>query len=167
MFTSKMLSSAKASQVKNRLSAIKRRLARTIALQALYELDCTNHTVADVMTARLADEPVPVAEDIRQFAYQLVNGVTEHRAELDVMIHRHASEWPLDQIAVVDRNVLRIAIFEFAILRETPVKVAINEAIELAKQFGSDSAARFVNGVLGALLSYGDVNTEPKPPKDS
>ncbi len=120
-----------------------------VALKALYELDTTNHPVGVVLTQRLADERLsPTGEE---FARTLVIGVREHRAALDEMIQRYAPEWPVDQMAVVDRNVLRIAIYEFHIARFTPLKVAINEAIELAKTFGSDSAPRFVNGVLGAL----------------
>ena len=97
----------------------------------------------------MADESLTAAGE--EFARALVTGVQEHRAELDDMIQRHAPEWPVDQMAVIDRNVLRIAIYEFHIAHFTPLKVAINEAVELAKTFGSDSAPRFVNGVLGAL----------------
>jgi transcription antitermination protein NusB len=136
------------------VSAKNRRLARILALQALYELDCTQHSIADVMTARLDSEPL--AEDLLQFAYRLVNGVIDNRTKLDVVIQEYAPEWPLNQMAIVDRNVLRMSIFEFAILKETPVKVAINEAIELAKDFGSDSASRFINGVLGTLAAHED-----------
>ncbi len=128
-----------------------RRLARVVALQALYELDCTHHTVADVMAGRLEEEPVP--DELRSFAYKLVNGVLAYKNRLDAVIQVHAPEWPLSQMAVVDRNILRMAIYEFAILRETPIKVTINEAIELAKNFGSDSASRFINGVLGTRAS--------------
>ncbi len=128
-----------------------RRLARVVALQALYELDCTHHTVADVMAGRLEEEPVP--DELRSFAYKLVNGVLAYKNRLDAVIQVHAPEWPLSQMAVVDRNILRMAIYEFAILRETPIKVTINEAIELAKNFGSDSASRFINGVLGTLAN--------------
>ena len=85
------------------------------------------------------------------FASQLVTGVIEHLPEIDMLIARYAPEWPLDQMAVIDRNVLRIAIYEFLIFGETPVKVAINEAVELAKTYASDSAPRFINGVLGSL----------------
>lgn len=146
------------------MSALRRRLARIIALQALYELDCTDHTIANVMTARLEDQPEIVIDDVREFAYAIVNGVSHNKTRLDELIHRYASEWPLDQIAIVDKSILRIAIFEFALLGETPVKVAINEAIELAKQFGSDSASRFVNGVLGALVAHGEYkNGTGKP----
>ncbi len=127
-------------------------MARQIALQALYELDCTHHTIGEVMVARLEDQLL--SEETRQFAYRLVNGVLDHRQELDGMIEHYAPEWPLKQMAIIDRNILRMAIFEFAVSGETPIKVAINEAIELAKEYGSESASRFVNGVLGALAVH-------------
>jgi N utilization substance protein B len=126
-----------------------RQHGRVAALKALYELDTTNHPVGVVLTQRLADEHLSPAGE--EFTRTLVTGVHEQRAVLDQLIQQHAPEWPVDQMAVVDRNVLRIAIYEFHIAHLTPLKVAINEAIELAKIFGSDSAPRFVNGVLGAL----------------
>ncbi len=86
-----------------------------------------------------------------EFAYKLLNGVLEHQIGMDKLITRYAPEWPVEQMAVIDRNILRIAIFEFLVDDETPVKVAINEAVELAKLYGSDSAPRFINGVLGSL----------------
>jgi N utilization substance protein B len=118
-------------------------------LQALYEIDCTGHKVADVLSRRLEAEPL--ADGLREFAYAVVNGVLTHQAHMDELIQKYAPEWPLDQMAIIDRNILRIAIYEFAIGDETPLKVAINEAVELAKIFGSDSAPRFINGVLGSL----------------
>ncbi len=124
---------------------------RIAALKALYELDITHHPPGMVLTQRLAEERL--SPEGEQFARQLVSGVWEHHAELDALIQQHAPEWPVDQLAVVDRNVLRIAIYEFSVARVTPLKVAINEAVELAKTFGSDSAPRFVNGVLGALAA--------------
>jgi transcription antitermination protein NusB len=136
------------------VTARNRRPARVVALQALYELDCTKHTVGDVMTARLEGEDITA--DLQMFAYNLVNGVLDNRAKLDTVIQRYAPEWPLNQMAIVDRNLLRIAIYEFAVAKETPIKVAINEAIELAKEFGSENAARFVNGVLGTLATKED-----------
>jgi transcription antitermination protein NusB len=136
------------------MSSKNRRQARSLALQALYELDSTRHSVADVMAARLEEQPIP--EDLRLFAYKLVNGALAYKDRLDAVIQVHAPEWPLSQMAIVDRNILRIAIYEFAIWGETPIKVAINEAIELAKDFGSDSASRFINGVLGALATRED-----------
>ncbi len=119
------------------------------ALKALYELDTTQHEPGVVLTRRLADEPLNAEGE--QFAREIVVGVWQHRVELDQLIQQHAPEWPIDQMAVVDRNVLRIAIYEFSLAHITPLKVAINEAIELAKTYGSDSAPRFVNGVLGSL----------------
>jgi N utilization substance protein B len=128
-----------------------RRRSRILALQALYELDTTHHPVGTVLDQRLAEDPLP--DDGEAFARELITGVIKHQAELDELIQRYAPEWPVDQMAVVDRNVLRIAIYEFSISKATPIKVAINEAVELAKLFGSDSAPRFVNGVLGALAT--------------
>lgn len=128
-----------------------RRHARILALQALYEVDTTHHPVGTVLTQRLMEDPLP--EEGEAFARELLTGVIQHEVELDELIQRYAPEWPVDQMAVIDRNVLRIAIYEFYISKLTPIKVAINEAVELAKLFGSDSAPRFVNGVLGALAA--------------
>lgn len=132
-----------------RFSVKSRQHGRVVALKALYELDTTHHPLGVVLAQRLADERLPPAGE--EFVRTLVTGVQEHRARLDTLIQQHAPEWPVDQMAVVDRNVLRLAIYEFHVAHVTPLKVAINEAIELAKTFGSDSAPRFVNGVLGAL----------------
>jgi N utilization substance protein B len=126
-----------------------RRKARTVALQALYEIDCTTHPPDLVIDQRLDEQPLE--DDLAEFARHLVAGVMAQISTLDKLIQKHAPEWPLDQMALIDRNVLRIAIWEFGAARQTPIKVAINEAVELAKLYGSDSAPRFVNGVLGAL----------------
>jgi N utilization substance protein B len=126
-----------------------RRKARTVALQALYEIDCTTHGPDLVIEQRLEETPLPA--ELNDFARQLVAGVIGRAPKLDTLIQKYAPEWPLDQMAVIDRNILRMAIWEFAVDRQTPIKVAINEAVELAKLYGSDSAPRFVNGVLGAL----------------
>jgi N utilization substance protein B len=120
-----------------------------VALKVLYELDSTTHEPGTALTQRLAEEKL--TDDGAAFVRQLVTGVWQHRAELDLLIHRYAPEWPIDQMAVIDRNVLRIAIYEFDIAHITPLKVAINEAVEMAKAYGADSAPRFINGVLGAL----------------
>lgn len=125
--------------------------ARGIALQALYEIDMTGHPVSDVLEQRL--EETPLDAGLAEFTRQIVAGVLSLEINLDDFIAQHAPEWPLDQVAVIDRNILRIALWEFAIADITPVKVAINEAIELAKLFGSDSTPRFVNGVLGSLAT--------------
>jgi len=129
-----------------------RHQARVVALQALYEIDCAHHPPAVVLEQRLAEARLPSAASA--FSHHLVNGVLEYQPVLDVFIHCHAPEWPLEQMAYIDRNILRMAIFEFAVDGKTPVKVAINEAVELAKAFGSDSAPRFINGVLGALVEH-------------
>ena len=128
-----------------------RRKARSLALQVLYEVDCAHHAVEVVFRDRLAD--TPVKPEVEVFARQLADGVLRYAADLDALIQKHAPEWPLDQMAIVDKTILRMAIWEFAVSRATPLKVAINEAVELAKLFGSDSAARFVNGVLGSLAA--------------
>jgi transcription antitermination protein NusB len=128
-----------------------RRQARISALQALYELDTSAHPVGEVICNRLEDRPLPLEGE--KFLRFLVLGVVEHRDRLDELIQEHAPAWPVAQIAVVDRNVLRIALFELSGLTDTPPKVAINEAVDLAKTFGSDSSSRFVNGVLGAAIA--------------
>ncbi len=128
-----------------------RRRAREVALQALYELESTRHAVAEVLTGRLSDRPLD--SESEAFARALVAGVLANTAVLDEQIQRHAPEWPLEQMAIIDRSILRIALWEFSLGRQTPVKVAINEAVELAKEYGSDSAPRFVNGVLGAAAA--------------
>jgi N utilization substance protein B len=128
-----------------------RRKARTVALQALYEIDCTTHPADTVLEERLTDQPLTA--ELNDFARKLVQGVMAQTPALDRLIQKFAPEWPLGQMALIDRNILRMAIWEFAADRETPIKVAINEAVELAKLYGSDSAPRFVNGVLGALAT--------------
>jgi N utilization substance protein B len=126
--------------------------ARSLALQVLYEVDIANHPPADTLRSRL--EESPLSNELSDFARQIIFGVLPLTHSLDHLISKYAPEWPLDQIAAIDRNILRIALWEFAVLQETPIKVAINEAVELAKLFGSDSAPRFVNGVLGALADH-------------
>ena len=126
--------------------------ARALALQVLYETDLSSHLPGDVLKTRLEETTLP--QDLAEFARGIIFGVLPIRENLDRVIAKYAPEWPLDQIAAIDRNILRMACWEFAISRETPVKVAINEAVELAKLFGSDSTARFVNGVLGTLVEH-------------
>ena len=128
-----------------------RHRARIVALQALFEADCTHHHLSVALARRLEDVMLP--ETGASFARELVQGVEANREQLDDLIGQYAPEWPVDQIAIVDRNVLRLAIFEVLMRDDTPVKVAINEAVELAKEFGSDSSGRFVNGVLGSLVA--------------
>ncbi len=124
--------------------------ARSIALQALYEIDLTDHATGVVIENRFLETPLN-NDNLEDFARKIVIGVEPLRDELDEFISEHAPEWPIDQVSIIDRNLLRIALWEFAVSGETPIKVAINEAIELAKRFGADSTPRFVNGVLGSL----------------
>ena len=124
---------------------------RSIALQVLYEVDITGHAPGLVLEQRLAEEPIE--ESQVEFLKEIVFGISPIVAELDDFIAQQAPEWPLDQVATIDRNIIRVALWEFAVSASTPIKVAINEAIELAKLFGSDSTPRFVNGVLGSLAT--------------
>ena len=129
-----------------------RRRARRITLEILYEVDIAEHLAKDVIERRLQEQPMENAGI--EFTKKLVHGVIQHREDMDKLIAEYAPEWPLDQMAVIDRNILRIAIFEFLIDTGTPIKVAINEAVELAKLYGADSAPRFINGVLGSLADH-------------
>lgn len=126
-----------------------RRKARIVAFQALYEVDCAGHSSESTL-ARLADE-ARLSQEALTFAQELVKGVLEHKKKIDSLIQEAAPLWPIGQIAMVDRNILRIAIFEILFDNKVPVKAAINEAVELAKAFGSENSAKFVNGVLGTL----------------
>jgi N utilization substance protein B len=128
--------------------------ARGIALQVLYEIDMANHNPVEVLELRLSQTSLD--EQVEAFARKLVLGIIPHKSDLDNFISQHAPEWPLNQVAIIDLNILRIALWEFAFDTQTPLKVAINEAIELAKLYGSDSSARFVNGVLGGLANRQD-----------
>ncbi len=123
--------------------------ARAVALQALYEIDMAGHPPLLVINYRLSDNDLN--ENMAEFVSQITMGVWPIVKQLDQFIAEHAPEWPLDQVATVDRNILRIALWEFAVSENIPIKVAINEAVELAKVFGSDSSPRFINGVLGSL----------------
>ena len=133
-----------------------RRKARVVALQALYESDCSHHDPETCLN-RLAEEQ-SLPESALSFAMELVEGVLKHKARIDAMIQTHAPSWPVEQLSVIDRNILRLAIFEISINNKVPLKAAINEAVELAKAFGSDSSPKFVNGVLGAV-SQTQVNS--------
>jgi transcription antitermination protein NusB len=126
--------------------------ARALALQVLYEIDMANHPPAEVYKERL--EETPLSEDLSEFARRIIFGILPLTKDLDQIIAKYAPEWPFEQVAAIDRNILRIACWEFAVDNDTPLKVAINEAVELAKLYGSDSAPRFVNGVLGSLADH-------------
>ncbi len=130
-----------------------RHLARTIALQSLYEWDFNKKSLEDlkkIVEHNVAEFAPGLKDD--SFVYHLIDGVTKNQKEIDGKIVKTAPEWPLDQITLVDRNIMRIGIFELQHDDQIPPKVAINEAIELAKTFGGEASGRFVNGVLGTLF---------------
>lgn len=126
-----------------------RRHARIAVLQALYEMDLTGHDPLAALDRRLEEEPLEAGG--QEFALHLLTGVVPRVSALDDIIRQIAPEWPAEQLPAVDRNILRIAAFELLCSTMTPRKVAINEAVELAKLFGGEHSARFVNGALGAL----------------
>jgi transcription antitermination protein NusB len=126
-----------------------RHKARTIALQALYEVDSAARP-ADSVVERLLSE-TDLNEETAAFVRELVAGTVGNRDKIDGNIKKYAPAWPLEQIAMIDRNILRLAIFEILFDNKVPVKVAVSEAVELAKTFGSESSPKFVNGVLGSV----------------
>lgn len=129
-----------------------RRRARSMALLTLYEVDCVDHSAEEVL-ARHLENAANLSLGAAEFVRTMVLGTLSKRDVLDELIAVNATEWPIEELAIVDRNILRLALWEMATKDDTPIKVAINEAVELAKRFGSVSAPRFVNGVLGALAS--------------
>lgn len=136
-----------------------RHLARTVAMQTLYEWDFNDRKQGLLDLARHnLKEFAPDFND-GGFSERVVKGVEEHRQEIDSVIEHYAPEWPIQQITIVDRNILRIGVYELKFTKDIPPKVAINEAIELAKSFGGESSGRFVNGVLGAV--YKDMGGLP------
>jgi transcription antitermination protein NusB len=130
----------------------KRTKARERALQALYQIDVAS-TDLDEALSRFWRSFEPVEREVREMAEALVRGVAEHRREIDDAIEAVSTNWRLDRMAKVDRNVLRLAVHELAHRPDVPVKVAINEAVELGKKYGSESSGAFVNGVLDKIAS--------------
>jgi len=127
----------------------KRRKARILALQTLFELDTVAHPSEQTL-ARLAQE-MAVLDEALKFATELTEGVLQNRQSIDNLIAATAPAFPLDQIAAIDRNILRLAIYEVVIDNRVPMRAAINEAVELAKEFGGETSPRFINGVLGSI----------------
>ena len=126
-----------------------RHQARVVALQALYEIDMSGHDTEVTLDRLLAEKEMAPAT--AAFTRELVKGAIENRGTIDDTIKRFAPAWPVSQIAPIDRNILRLAIFELLHHNITPVKVAINEAVDLAKTFGSESSYKFINGVLSSV----------------
>jgi N utilization substance protein B len=137
-----------------------RRAARVLALETLFETDLAHHRPAEVLARRCAEVPRdPMAAG---YARELLDGVLQHRRELDDIIQQRATAYPVAQLATIDRNILRLGLFEVLYRNATvPVSVAINEAVELAKLYGGESAARFVNGVLGRVAGSGPDDEVP------
>jgi N utilization substance protein B len=129
--------------------ATTRHQARTIALQVLYEADIAGHGTREVLSRYLEDLTVP--QPVRRYVERLVTGYVEDRERIDNEIGTAAPAFPVDQLPAVDRNILRIAIYELMSESDVPLKAAINEAVELAKRFGGENSSRFVNGVLGTI----------------
>jgi N utilization substance protein B len=128
-----------------------RRKARSIALQTLYEIDSVRRDAAAVVERHLSE--VKLSEENKAFTRELMHGVMKNKSEIDENIRKFAPAWPVEQLAIIDRNILRLAIFEILFDNKVPVKVAVSEAIELAKSYGSDSSGKFVNGVLGSVCT--------------
>jgi len=126
-----------------------RHKAREVALQILYEIDSVNHNPEEALSNILSRNEI--SEEVAKFSRLLVMGVLQNLEELDRNISDFAPAWPLEQLSLIDRNILRLAIFEILLDNKIPVKVAINEAVELAKTYGSDNSSRFINGVLGSV----------------
>jgi transcription antitermination protein NusB len=129
--------------------AAPRRQAREAVLLSLYEMDVAAHDPSEVLERLIRERRLK--QDLPDFARLLLTGVLEKRGEIDALIERAAPAWPADQLSPIDRNILRVAIREFLVDNLTPVGAAINEAVEMAKKFGSESSGRFINGVLGTL----------------
>lgn len=124
--------------------------ARSIALQVLYEVDISGHKPGLVLADRFTR--LRMDDSLKHFISEIVSGVVEYGQVMDEFIADFAPEWPLDQVAAIDRNLLRIALWEIAVYQNTPEKVVINEAVELAKRYGSEGSAKFINGVLGGFI---------------
>lgn len=126
-----------------------RRNARIAALQALFESDASGHD-PQVSLIWLAEEQM-LPEPALSYAQELIRGVLKNKGQIDSLIKTHAPNWPVEQLSAIDRNILRLAILELLIENKVPLKAAINEAVELAKTFGSHNSSKFINGVLGAI----------------
>ena len=131
------------------MAANPRRKARVAALQALYETDVSGHETLAALDRLCEEESLNEAQ--AAFAHALVEGVLEQRDAIDDVIRQAAPQWPIAQLSAIDRNILRLAIREILMNNGAPIRAAINEAVELAKSFGSDNSAKFINGVLGSV----------------
>lgn len=139
--------------------ASNRHLGRIVAMQTLYEYDFRGGEAEQVDIEEILDRNLGEYDqniDDKEFVKKLVHQVSDRRDEIDAIISPAAPEWPIEQIAKIDKAVLRIGVYELAVERSVPPKVAINEAVELAKAFGGENASKFVNGVLGTIYRKSD-----------
>lgn len=132
------------------LDTTDRSVARRASLQILYELDTTKHPLGQVLLSHIEERPE--SSPVRRIITTIVQGVTENVGVIDRLIHKYATEWPIDQVAIIDRNILRIAVYEYVIQQRAPIPVIINEAVHLAMVFGAENTHSFVHGVLGAMM---------------
>ena len=135
-----------------------RRRARIVAFQVLCESDGVGRDPVSALGNRLRENPLSLPDE--EFTRRIIDGVFQNRLKIDATISTYAPNWPIDQIALVDRNILRMAIFEMIVGGETPPRVAINEAVELSKVFGADNSPKFVNGVLGSVMEDAKLETQ-------
>lgn len=135
----------------SRTHGAENRQARTMALQVLFELDLTDHALDDVLRRYSDDLSLPAP--VRRYLERIVDGVTDSDGRIDAEIASAAPQFPVPQLPAVDRNILRVALYELKNEPDVPFRAIINEAVELAKQFGGDNSSRFVNGVLGTLAA--------------
>jgi transcription antitermination protein NusB len=144
--------------------ANERSLSRRVAVQVLYEVDSAQHPAESVLDRHIIEREPPRV--VTRYLRRLILGIVENRAAIESAVVRYAPDFPLDQIAFIDRAILCIAIYEFGVSGRVPVSVAINEAVELAKHFGSEGSAAFVNGVLGAVADDAELLTQLHQPTD-
>lgn len=128
------------------------RKARILVLQALYEVDSSTHTIQECLPRLLKGQSL--SKSTRDFAKQIASGIESFQKAIDELIKKYAPSYPINQLSPIDRNILRITIYEILYGRVTPPKAAINEAIEIATKFGSTNAAKFINGVLGSIMVH-------------
>ena len=127
----------------------KRHKGRVTALKVLYEADTVSHEPSAILQRMLEEEKLP--QELADFARELVEGVLANKERIDEVVQRHATAWPLNQVSAIDRNILRLAVYEILIDNRVPMGAVINEAVELAKDYGGESSPKFINGVLGAV----------------
>lgn len=139
-----------------------RRRTREIAVQVLYQAEMTRNAIAG--TFRLFCEHFEAPESLREFAYELVSGVHQHLAEIDTLVRRFSEHWRLERMSIVDRNIMRLAVYEFLYCPDIPAKVSINEAVDLGKKFGSEDSGSFINGILDKIRLELEKTNEAKKP---